>query len=237
MTDLRTDVIIVAAGSSTRMGKPKQWLELCGTPVLGHTLRAFDRVPEVGRLVVVARTEDIPRILKLAEELSIQKPLTAVEGGATRQQSVTAGVHSLVDSDAPLLAIHDGARPLATPAMIRRVIEAAAEYGAAAAAVPLKDTVKQVDEFGFVTATPPRHMLRAVQTPQIFETAAYRLALQKAAEEGRDYTDDCQLMEAAGSRVRLVEGEECNLKITTPADMRLAECFMKQQKEESTGCV
>lgn len=231
MTALQTDVIIVAAGSSTRMGKPKQWLELCGTPVLGHALRAFDRVAEVGRLVIVARTEDIPRILQLAEELAIQKPLTVVEGGATRQQSVAAGVHSLVDSEAPLLAIHDGARPLATPEMIRRVIEAAAEYGAAAAAVPMKDTVKQVDEFGFVTATPPRHTLRAVQTPQIFETIAYRRALQKAAEEGRDYTDDCQLMEAAGARVRLVMGEESNLKITTPADMLLAECFVKQQEE------
>ena len=232
MNVLTTDVIVVAAGNSTRMGTPKQWLELAGIPVLGHTLRAFDQVPQVGRLVTVARTEDIPRILKLAHQLQIQKPLTVVEGGATRQQSVTAGVHSLVDSTAPLLAIHDGARPLVTPALIRRVIEEAAATGAAAAAIPVKDTIKVADSAGFVTQTPPRRLLWAVQTPQIFAAGTYRRALQKAADDGLDFTDDCQLIEYVGGRVKLVMGEESNLKITTPADMRLAEGFLQMQKEQ-----
>ena len=228
----KTDVVIVAAGSSTRMGTPKQWLELDGLPVLGHTLCAFEQVEEVGRIVVVARTEDVPRVIQLSKQWGITKPVTAVEGGATRQQSVALGVCSLVDSDASLIAIHDGARPLATPTLIRRVIDAAASDGAAAAAIPVKDTIKQVDEAGFVTQTPPRHMLRAVQTPQVFRFDDYRFALKQAAEKGIDCTDDCQLMEQAGFAVRLVDGEEENLKITTPFDVDLAVAILQSRHEE-----
>lgn len=230
----KTDVIIVAAGGSTRMGVPKQWLELDGLPVLGHTLCTFEQVEEVGRIVVVARTEDIPRIVKLSHQWGITKPLTAVEGGATRQQSVTLGVHSLLDSDADLIAIHDGARPLATPALIERVIDAAAHYGAAAAAVAVKDTIKRVDVDGFVVDTPLRHTLRAVQTPQVFCFADYRQALKLAAEKGLDCTDDCQLMEQAGFAVKLVDGEEENLKITTPLDMELAASILQHRHKEET---
>ncbi len=228
MEEIRTDVIIVAAGSSVRMGCPKMWLMLNGLPVIGHALRLFDSLPETGRLVVVSRTEDIPRLLSFSEELKITHPLTVVEGGSTRQQSVAAGVHSLVDSRAPLIAIHDGARPLASAELVRRVIGAAHTFGAAAPAVMLKDTVKQVDEFGFVCATPSRQFLRAVQTPQIFAADLYRRALQAASDAGTDYTDDCQLVEACGARVRLVEGEERNLKITTPSDLPLAELFLQE---------
>ena len=234
MTTKKTDVIIVAAGGSTRMGAPKQWLELEGLPVLGHTLCTFEQVEEVGRIVVVARTEDIPRVVKLSRQWGITKPLTAVEGGATRQQSVTMGVHSLVDSDADLIAIHDGARPLVTPALIGRVIDAAANDGAAAAAVAVKDTVKQVDADGFVVNTPLRSTLRAVQTPQVFRFADYRKALKLAAEKGLDCTDDCQLMEQAGFAVKLVDGDEENLKITTPLDMKLAASILHHRHKEET---
>lgn len=227
--DKKTDVVLVAAGNSTRMGCPKLWLTLGGHPVLGHSLRLFDAMPEVGRIVVVSRTEDIPRILALAKAQGIVHPLTVVEGGSTRQQSVTAGVHSLLDSRAPLIAIHDGARPLVTAELVRRVIDAAQTYGAAAPAVMLKDTVKQVDEFGFVCATPNRQSLRAVQTPQIFDAVLYRRALQTASDAGLDYTDDCQLIEACGTRVRLVEGEERNIKITTPSDMALARLLSEEE--------
>lgn len=230
MEQILTDVVLVAAGQSSRMGCPKLWLELEGLPVLGHSLRLFDGMPEIGRLVVVARTEDIPRIVSLAKQQGITHPLTVVEGGSTRQQSVAAGVHSLLDSQAPLLAIHDGARPLVTSELTRRVIDAALTYGAAAPAVMLKDTVKQVDDFGFVCATPKRRMLRAVQTPQIFDAALYRRALQAASDSGQDYTDDCQLAEACGMRVRLVEGDERNIKITTPPDMCLARFFLEEGK-------
>jgi 2-C-methyl-D-erythritol 4-phosphate cytidylyltransferase len=209
-------------------------LELDGLPVLGHTLCAFEQVEEVGRIVVVARTEDIPRIIQLSKQWGITKPLTAVEGGATRQQSVALGVYSLVDSNAELIAIHDGARPLVTPTLIRRVIEAAATHGAAAAAIPLKDTVKQVDEAGFVTNTPPRHMLRAVQTPQVFHFEKYRYALKQAAEKGIDCTDDCQLMEQSGFAVLLVDGEEENIKITTPFDTDLAVSILQSRHGEET---
>lgn len=220
--------IIVAAGSSTRMGQPKQWMLLQGKPVLWHTLMAFEQTEQVSAIIVVTRLEDIDRVKELAAEAGITKLTAVVAGGDTRQQSVAAGVATL-PTDTKLVAIHDGARPLATPDMITRVAEVAANTGAASAAVKVKDTIKQADESGLVTETPDRSKLWSVQTPQIFKVDLYRKAMQYAADKGLDLTDDCGLMEAAGYPVTLCEGDYRNIKITTPEDVVMAEAFLNER--------
>ena len=224
--------LIVAAGSSQRMGQPKQWIELSGVPVLGHTLRAFESTGRVSSIVVVTREEDVARVQKLAQQLSLHKGAAVVPGGTTRQQSVAAGLAAM-PPQTQLVAIHDGARPFATPAMIDRVIATAQRTGAAAAAVRVKDTIKQADAAGLVQQTPDRSGLWSVQTPQIFRLDQYRQAMQHAQAAGLDLTDDCGVMEAAGVPVTLCEGDYRNIKITTPEDILTARAFLQERGEAS----
>ena len=223
--------VVVAAGSSTRMGagKSKLLLEVQGQPVLAHTLRAFDRTPCIERLVLVAREEDREAFIPLLVRW-FHKPYAIVCGGATRQQSVLNGIEAV--KDAGYYVIHDGARPLVTPEEITAVCEDALEHGASTLAVPCKDTCKLVDAGGFVTATPDRSALWAVQTPQVFEAGQYLAAVGHSRAEGKDFTDDCQLIEYNGGRVHLCRGSYENLKITTPEDLRLAEAILSGRREE-----
>lgn len=213
--------IIVAAGNSTRMGTPKQFLPLCDRPVIAHTLSVFERTSCIDAIVLVAREEDIPALRTIAETYGIRKLSAIVVGGADRQQSVSNGVNAC--HDAAVFAIHDGARPLVRSEDIEAVVAAARRDGAAALAVRVKDTIKVVDADGFITDTPDRATLWSVQTPQVFESGAYLEALAVATQRGALYTDDCQLFEAVGKPVRLVEGSYTNLKITTPEDIAVAE--------------
>lgn len=206
--------VIVAAGNSTRMGRPKLLIPLCGTPVLGHTLKAFDSAA-VDEIVVVARACDIPYF---ETELQTKKPCRFVEGGQTRQQSVANGV-----------AIADGARPLITKEEIDRVIDVAIRTDAATAAVRVKDTIKQANADGIITATPDRSTLWQVQTPQVFSLALYRKAMAAAEAAGLDLTDDCQLVEYIGADVTLVETSYENIKITTPDDVTAGEAILKKR--------
>lgn len=217
--------VIVAAGSSTRMGRPKLLIELCGVPVLQHTLRSFDQ-SSVTDIVVVAREEDIALFRSLAEGL--QKNVTFVTGGATRQQSVANGIAAVSEQTA-FVAIADGARPLITPQEIDKVIETALRTNAAAAAVRCKDTIKQADENGIITATPDRATLWQVQTPQVFSLPLYKEAMATAAADGLDLTDDCQLVEHIGAAVTLVETSYENIKITTPEDITVGEAILRQR--------
>lgn len=221
----RCTAVIVAAGSSTRMGVPKLSIPLCGVTVLERTLTAFD-ASSVESLVVVTREEDIPVFSAWSAKLS--KPCRFVQGGATRQQSVQNGL-AAVDEDVDLIAVADGARPLITPEEIDRVIVVAAETKAAAAAVRVKDTIKQADENGVIIATPDRSSLWQVQTPQVFDAALYRQAMEAAQREGLDLTDDCQLVEHLGAKVTLVPTSYENLKITTPDDVTAAEAILKKR--------
>lgn len=225
--------VIVAAGRSSRMGAPKQLLPLAGVPVLARTLLAFEAAPSVAELVVVAREQDIPRFESLGQQYGIQKPLRFVAGGETRQQSVANGVAACRQEG--LVAIHDGARPLIAPETIEAVIQAAVEHGAAAAAVPMKDTVKVADKQGWIDHTPDRSRLWAVQTPQVFDIRRFAQALQQAGRAGLDFTDDCQLFEQAGYPVKLVEGRYSNLKITTPEDLALAEGLLQLSQQGQKG--
>lgn len=216
--------VIVAAGSSTRMGTPKQFIPLNGRPLIAYTLAAFEQCAALDEIVVVARKEDHDRLWEIARTYDITKLAAVVVGGNTRQQSVRSGVD---ECHTDYVAIHDGARPLVTPAIIERVVQAAMQHGAATAAVRTKDTVKIADENGFVRSTPDRTTLWNVQTPQIFAKALYERASEYANAKGLDVTDDCQLIEAIGQPVKLVEGCYTNVKVTTPEDVPFAEELLK----------
>lgn len=218
--------VIVAAGNSTRMqsgGASKLLMQVNGEPVLRKTLRAFEKAACIEEIVVVTRPVDFDAVREAAE--GIGKPIRITEGGKERQDSVANGA-ALCD-DADFIAVHDGARPMITPALIEKVCADGMKYGAATLAVPVKDTVKEADDEEFVHATPDRAKLRAIQTPQVFSLPLYKKALAAAAAEGKKYTDDCQLIENAGGRVYLTMGDYRNIKITTPEDIAVAEAFLK----------
>lgn len=221
----KVTAVIVAAGSSTRMGTPKMLLPLNGTPVILHTLTAFQRSEFIDDVVLVTRAEDVDTLRTMAIGHGITKLCAVVPGGKDRQHSVANGVRACSPESA-YFAIHDGARPLVSAACIAAVIRAAKRDGAAAAAVPVKDTIKVADAQGLVLSTPDRATLWSVQTPQVFESELYRRALEHAERTGLTVTDDCRLIEAIGHPVRLVPGEYTNLKITTPEDIRTAEGWL-----------
>ena len=223
-----TVMMVAAAGGSTRMGQPKQHIKLGQYPVLIHTLLALQQVAAVDEILLIAREEDIDTFVAQAKEAGVTKLTRIVAGGETRQQSVANGLAAL-PAEATIVGIHDGARPLIDPDTVAAVIETAAKCGAAAVAVPVKDTLKRTDENGIVIDTPDRAHLWRVQTPQVFDRAALCAAMEAAMAEGKDYTDDCQLIEAAGFSVRLVTGLDTNLKLTTPEDIRLAQALMTKE--------
>lgn len=220
--------VVVSAGRSERMraSVSKQFLPVCDVPVIARTLSAFEACRTVGEVVVVARLDDMVEIAQLVKEYGFAKVVRIVPGGRTRQQSAMAGVRAMNESTA-FVAVHDGARPLVTPACIDRIVRAAAEKRAVSAAVRCKDTVKIADEKGAVLSTPDRGRLWNIQTPQVFEKSLYQRALETALEEKADYTDDCQLVEHAGGKVYLEDGEYTNIKITTPEDIAVAEAILR----------
>lgn len=213
-----TTAIIVAAGSSRRMGFDKLLHPLRGVPVLAHTLRALESHPLIHSVVVVAG-ENIDAVRALLQKYPPAKPVTLVRGGATRAHSVKAGVAAC--PNAAYVAIHDGARPFVPAMVVSRAVQAALQVGAAAPALPVKDTIKVQYADGRVESTPARDTLRAVQTPQVFKRSLFVEALAQIPEaEYALLTDDCMVMERAGLPVQLVQGAEENIKITTPADLR-----------------
>ena len=229
----RCTTLVAAAGSSTRMGGINKLLQpLGGVPVLVRTLTALQRAGRIDEIVVAAREEDVVEISRLCRTYGITKCAKVVRGGESRTHSVLLAALE-ARPDAELLAVQDGARPLVTPELIDAVAEAAARTAAAAPAVPVKDTVKVVRADGTVDRTLDRDALRAVQTPQIFEASILKAALQSALEAGAAVTDDCSAVERLGKRVYLVEGDEENLKITTPVDLLLAEAILKDREERT----
>lgn len=218
-------VVIAAAGSSSRMGGRDKLAELLdGIPVILRTLAAVEAVPEIREIVVVTREDRVEEYRRLLGQCSRLRAV--VPGGSTRQESVRNGVRAL-SPDCTLAAIHDGARPLVTPEVFARCIEAARNCGAATAAVPVKDTIKLADEAGRVLDTPDRSRLWAVQTPQIFDRERYLRAAEEAERRGLSCTDDCQLFEAMGWEVQLVMGDYRNLKLTTPEDFLAAGAYLE----------
>lgn len=220
----RVTAVLVAAGSSTRMGFDKLSFDLGGETVLERSVRAFDECPEVDELVIVtgASSENAQRAAARCK-----KPVRLVKGGSTRAESARSGVAA---AHGRLVAVHDAARPFVSQSVIADTIAAAARCGAAAPAVPVKDTIKTVAEDGAVTGTPDRSTLRAVQTPQVFEADLLKAALQSALENEVPVTDDCSAVERLGKVVYLIDGDEENLKITTPVDLVIAEAILAERE-------
>lgn len=226
-----TAALLVCAGNATRMGGIHKILHPLGDSTVLHlVLRAFDRCASIAQIVIVCREQDMDEYWRsLAEtEYLLHCPVTVVAGGATRQQSVKNGFAAL-QADAEYVAIHDGARPLIHPADIARVIADARRTGAASLGVPAKDTIKVVHE-GIITDTPDRATLYQTQTPQVFRRSLYAEAMALAAEQGKDYTDDCQLIEALGRAVTMTQGSYSNIKLTTPEDFAIAEVLLAYEE-------
>ena len=219
--------VIVAAGNATRMGGiDKTTALLGGEPVIVHTVRAFQSCDAIKEIVVVTRSDLLMQISELCHDFS--KVRAVVVGGDNRVASVQNGLSAL-SSKARLVAVQDGARPLVSFEVIDRTVRAAHSYGAAAPGIPVKDTIKCVTG-GLIASMPERKSLQAVQTPQVFDTDILRGALKKAVKDGAEITDDCSAVERIGLRIRMVEGDERNIKITTPMDLKLAEMLLEDRK-------
>lgn len=216
--------IILGAGNGTRMKTKdsKLLLKIGGKTVIERSVDAFLSSSDIDEVIVTAREQD----LETFSALLTDERVTFVIGGDTRQQSVRNAVETI--DECGLLAIHDGARPLISSDAIDDTVRAAKEHSAAATGVYVKDTIKVVDKDGFVVNTPNRSTLFAVQTPQIFDFELYKSALEFAEKNGRDFTDDCQLAEYYGKKVKMVTGDYTNIKITTPEDIDFAESILKK---------
>lgn len=219
-------VIIVAAGSSLRMnGVSKQFISIRGIPAIVHTLLAFQRSSNISRIILVTKQDFILQMQQLAEQYNINKLSDIVSGGETRQESVKKGLERVTDADKVL--IHDGARPLVTDDIISRVCFELNFSDAVICAVKVKDTIKRVNDENNVIDTLKRDELVSVQTPQGVNVNKYRLAFESV--KCSEFTDDASIMEAAGYKVKMVEGDYTNIKITTPEDIVLAEYYFEKR--------
>lgn len=220
--------LVAAAGNSSRMGGINKLLQpLDGIPVLVHTLTALQKASMVDEIIIATREEDLIEISGLCRTYGIDKCKKVVRGGENRVHSVLLAAF---ETTADFLAVQDGARPLVTPALIDDTISAALRCGAAAPAIPVKDTIKEIREDGTVEQTLDRSLLRAVQTPQVFEAGMLKAALQDAVEKQAPITDDCSAVERLGKVVYLIDGDEENLKITTTTDLILAEAILQARE-------
>ncbi len=222
--------VVPAAGSAVRMeGIDKIMAPLGDWPVLVHTLRALSASANIAEIVVVTREDQLVPVSQLCKDFALDKVTKVVVGGDDRTQSVLSGVRE-VSQRAELVAVHDGARPLVDVDVIDSAILRSAQCGAAAPAVPVKDTVKRVSG-GVVEATLDREGLYAVQTPQVFQRDLLLGALQKAVDDGVSLTDDCAAVERIGMTVALTAGSYENIKITTPVDLLIAQAILSGRDE------
>ena len=220
--------IIVAAGSSRRMGFDKLFALLGGKPVLAHSLSAFERADCVDEIILVGRAERLAELQELVRCAQSRKVRHVVAGGQHRQDSVRAGLN-LLASGVRYVAVHDAARPLITAEQIARVLELARQHGAATLAEPITDTLKRADENRFVSVGIDRERLYAMQTPQIFSRDLLVDAYAAVAADKISVTDEVSAVEYLGAKVLLLPNDQFNLKITFPRDLLLAESFLSQR--------
>ena len=229
-----TSAVILAAGSSTRMGgQSKQFIELCGMPVVARTITAFDNSDCIDEIIVVCKKEEIDHYGDFVSLYGIKKPFKVVEGGATRQESARCGVDAVHDKS-KFIAIHDAARCLITDEMIYKVCHGAYLHGGAVLATKAVDTVKIADKNAFIDSTPERKTVWQAQTPQVFKVNAFRAATYVARDEQFEGTDDASLLEHIQIPVKLVEGNRENLKVTEPLDIVIAEAILKYRENQLT---
>jgi 2-C-methyl-D-erythritol 4-phosphate cytidylyltransferase len=218
--------IIAAAGAGTRMAsdRPKQFLLLAGMPVIFHTLKPFEECEQIHEVIVVLPAEESAGFLSLVAKYGLRKVARVVPGGATRADSVKRGLMAIRSATAEIVAVHDGVRPFVTVAEIDKTIAAAQSAGAAILVAPVTDTIKQVRDHS-VVKTLDRGGLRRALTPQCFRYELLRQAYQRADVNDPSLTDESALVEQLGRPVTVVEGSSRNIKITTPADLLIAEAF------------
>jgi 2-C-methyl-D-erythritol 4-phosphate cytidylyltransferase len=221
-------VIIVAAGSSRRMGFNKLFAVIAGKPAIAHSIRAFERASSVTEIIIVACEDRHDEIRKIAADESFNKVRSIIGGGERRQDSVRVGLEN-IGPDARYVAVHDAARPLVTPEQIERVFERCEMHGAAALAEPISDTLKRADIDLVVTDSVDRHQLYAMQTPQIFERAWIEEAYRDVCAKKVSVTDEVSAVERLGRKVFLLPNDDFNFKITYPRDLPLAEFVLKQR--------
>jgi len=224
--------IVVAGGSSQRMGFDKLLVRLAGKPVVTHALAAFEEAPSVTNIVLVGRAERLSDYEKAVEAENFAKVSAVIPGGVRRQDSVRCGLQRL-DPSAEFVAVHDAARALVGPDLIERIFQLASAHGGAASATPVIDTLKRVDTAHFVTGGVERNNLFAVQTPQIFSRSLLERAYDAVFAKGIEVTDEISAVERIGGRVALLPNEAPNFKITYPADLALAEFILRQRGKDT----
>lgn len=230
MSNPYVSAVIVAAGNSTRMScyVSKQLIPLLGEPTISYTLKAFEEASLIDEVVIVCRKVDMDELKDLVASYGFSKVKAFTTGGSERSESVKNGILAASESTTHF-AIHDGARALITPHDINKVVSEALVCDAATLGSPVTDTIKIVDKSGVITSTPDRASLMAVQTPQVFERQLYLKALENA--KGKGFTDDCAMVEQLGVYPKIIIGDHANLKLTTQADIGVAESILKKRKE------
>ena len=223
--------IIVAGGSSRRMGFDKLFAIIGGEPLIAHAIRAFDRASSVSEIIVVAREKRRDEIKKISRDADFKKVRSIVPGGQRRQDSVRAGLDR-VGHKAKYVAVHDAARPLITPEQIERAFEQCRVHGAAALAQPLNDTLKRADANLVVSGSVDRHQLYAMQTPQIFERKLIGDAYRAVYAENISVTDEVSAVERLGHKIALVLHDDFNFKITYPRDLPLAKFILRERTKD-----
>ncbi|RAM49572.1 MAG: 2-C-methyl-D-erythritol 4-phosphate cytidylyltransferase [Hapalosiphonaceae cyanobacterium JJU2] len=221
-------LLIPAAGSGRRMGsnRNKLLLQVRARPIIAWTLLAAQASDEISWIGIISQSIDWQDFKQIIADLQLTKSVELIQGGSTRQESVYNGLQSL-PANAVQVLIHDGARCLATPDLLNRCAEAIRQCPGLIAAVPVKDTIKVVDENGIIQSTPDRSQLWAAQTPQGFDVKLLKECHAEGVAQGWEVTDDAALFEKCGYQVQIVQGEETNLKVTTPQDLAIAEFIFK----------
>ncbi len=231
---MKTSVIIPAAGVGSRFGAdiPKQFIEIDGAPVIVHTIRIFEMCPEVEHVVLPVHEEYINKMREMAIKYKLTKVREIIEGGETRQHSVLNGLETASAESSDIVLIHDAVRPLATPALVKKIIEQTEEFGAVIPALSPKETIKEVTKQGTVLKTMRREYLKMVQTPQGFWQELIYNAYVNATKAGFIGTDSASLVEFMSYKVQVIDGDDNNLKITTPMDRHIAEVLIKEARDQ-----
>ena len=228
---INCSAVIVAAGSSTRFGNDKLFEPLCDIPVLAYSLMTFENCKYIEEIIVVTESEKIEKVAELCDRYNINKVTKVVIGGSTRLESALSGV-SETNKKCDLIAVHDGARPLVTTKIIEDAIEGAYKYKAAVPGIPARDTVKILTG-AFATETPDRASVWCAQTPQVFIPELIKGALTNALQKGIAVSDDASAAEMLGFSIFVTGGSEENIKITTPLDLKFAECVLASRRDRA----
>jgi 2-C-methyl-D-erythritol 4-phosphate cytidylyltransferase len=230
---MMTSAIIVAAGSSRRMGFDKVFAKLAGKPVIAHSITAFEKCPQIGEIIIVTRENRIEEMRKLVKAGKFAKVSKIIPGGAERHLSVWNGL-LVLDEEAQYVAIHDGARPLTTPGLVTKCIQLAAKKGAACAASPVGDTVKRASDH-VVGESVERDGLWAMQTPQVFRKDVILQAYAGIMQRNESVTDEVSAVQRSGREIALLQNQDWNIKITFPRDLEMAEMVLKSRGKKSAS--